>query len=152
MNIELLIQENTLASARLTAAIETLTGALAKYNFVGDNIPQPPPLDTSAIMTAAEVIANQAPPAKKQSGKSSSGTVKEPPASSAPSESGAATTEPAAPMEYAEMQVPGLKLYKANRDALVAILKHYGVTKLDMVPQDKWPEAKAKLEAALGPV
>lgn len=131
MNIEQLIQENTAALARLTAAIEGMGATVTK---------------------AETAVAETKKPEKKgstQDGKQSSGTAKGSPESSAPSEPGVAT---AAPMAYAELQAPGLKLYKTNREALVAILAHYKVAKLDQVPQDLWPEAKAKIEAELGVV
>ena len=130
MNIEQLIQENTAALVRLTAAIENMDATVAK-----------------AEVAAAEV---KKPEKAENATKPSTGTASATQTSAAPSEAGA-TAAPAAaePMAYAELQAPGLKLYKSNRDALVTILKHYGVAKLDQVPQELWPEAKRKVEEAL---
>ena len=124
MSIEKLIEDNTAALARLTAAIEAL-GALT----------------TRAEAAVAEVKK----PARATNQPAKAEPPPSPPESPAPAEVVA--------LSYAkDVQPLGIKLYTANRAALVKILQGYSVQKLDQIDEGAWPDVVKELQDELAKV
>mgnify|MGYP003394237017 CR=1 FL=1 len=120
MSLEQALQENTAALLALTAKL-------------GGGV---------IIATTAKVA--DIGDAKKPEASPSIGTTKESKALSAPSDTGES-----APVTFADLAAVGTKLLKADRQALEKIVDSYNARKLSGVPEDKWAEALAAINAAL---
>lgn len=140
--IQVTLQFNSIAAAlAVLGAIpaSALEGVRSTVAATGNGVPPAPSPTPAPTPAAAPRAASSAPPA-------STAKPSESPASPA---SGATTGDASAALDYEKDVKPiVIKVGAAGkRDALVELLKKFGVAKGPEVPTDKLPAFKAELEA-----
>lgn len=118
--------------------------------------------EKAEVLTAAQQAAVDDTAGLEAAGNSAAATAPTPPTATAeavaapakPTTEASATTQPAAasdakPVTYAELQAAVLKLHKADATAAKPIAEGMGFANFKAMPEDKWPEALKRVQAAL---
>ena len=136
MSLELALEKNT-------AALEKLIGILSGPVVV--DVPLGAVEDPPKTKRSRKEVLQAAPAGEFVE----EATAPSPAATATDASETEAAAAPTEKLTYADVSAATIGLIKAcGRDAAIAVLKSFGVTKADQIPKAQWPEYLAAVEVA----
>lgn len=155
MSLELALERNTAAKEQNTAALEKLIALLGNAEnspAIAAPAAEDPPKAKRTKKEAAPAAQPGEPETRSTAPETPAASTEESAPSPETTAADAPTTEAVAtatePLTYAQVQAATIGLVKERgRDVAIKVLGSFGAKKADQIPEDKWPDYLAAVEA-----